>query len=232
MRSIQLITARLGEELQSKIYAGKTVYFVTSFSMKSGVEMLEPSLRAAAERGADIKILTGDYLYITQPDALKGLLSIHPAIELRLWKSKGVSFHPKAYMIETAEHEHFFVGSSNLSASAMSKGIEWNVLINDEKELFEEGTEEFMRLFYHEQTVPLNVESLIEYERNYQEFHGKHGNLAKKWTEQEEVQLMLPSEKNEEQEEFVQESLAPYGVIAPRYAQIEALEELEKRINA
>ncbi|MCA1318386.1 DEAD/DEAH box helicase family protein [Bacillus tianshenii] len=228
MRSIQLITAGLGEELQSKIYAGKTVYFVSSFSMKSGVEMIEPSLRAAAERGADIKILTGDYLYITQPDALKGLMSIHPAIEVRLWKSKGVSFHPKAYMIETAEHDHFFVGSSNLSASAMSKGIEWNVLINDEKEVFEEGTEEFMRLFYHEQTVPLNAESLAEYERNYQEFHGKYGSLAKKWTEQEEVQLMLPSEKNEEQEEFIQETPAPYGVIAPRYAQIEALEELEK----
>lgn len=228
MRSIQLITSRLGDEIQSKIYSGKTVYFVTSFSMKSGVEILTAPLRTAAERGADIKILTGDYLYITQPEALRKLLSIHSNVEVRLWKSKGVSFHPKAYMIETAEHEHFFVGSSNLSASAMSKGIEWNVLINDEKEIFEEGTEEFMRLFYHDQTVPLNGESLIEYERNYQGFHRRHDNLAKKWTEQEEVQLMLPSEKNEEPEEMVQEPPAPYTAISPRFAQIEALEELDK----
>ena len=72
------------------------------------------ALRIAAEQGADIKILTGDYLYITQPLALRNLISIHPSIEVRLWRSRGVSFHPKAYLIETQKHDHFFIGSSNL----------------------------------------------------------------------------------------------------------------------
>ncbi|MGD6959415.1 hypothetical protein ACQCWA_18175 [Rossellomorea aquimaris] len=90
---------RLGEELQDRIRIGETVYIITSFSMRSGVELLKSSLRFAAEQGADIKILTGDYLYITQPEALNSLLSKHPSIEVRLWKSKGVSFHPKAYLV-------------------------------------------------------------------------------------------------------------------------------------
>ncbi|BCB04081.1 DEAD/DEAH box helicase family protein [Bacillus sp. KH172YL63] len=228
MSSIELITSRFGEELKDRITIGKSVYIITSFSMRSGVELLKSSLRFAAEQGADIKILTGDYLYITQPEALNGLLSIHPSIEIRLWKSKGVSFHPKAYLVETAEHDHFFIGSSNLSASAMGKGIEWNVLINDEKKIFEEGSEEFMRLFYHEQTIALNAESLLEYEVSYREFHRNHGNLAKVWTEQEEVNMMLPAGKMEHSEDVVLETPAPYGEIAPRFAQIEALEELEK----
>jgi superfamily II DNA or RNA helicase len=228
MSSILLITSRLGEELQEKIRVGKTIYIITSFSMKSGVELLKSSLRFAAEQGADIKILTGDYLYITQPEALSRLHSIHPSIEVRLWKSKGVSFHPKAYLIETAEHDHFFIGSSNLSASAMGKGIEWNVLINDEKKIFDEGSEEFMTLFYHDQTTALNTESLLEYESNYNEFHRKHDNLAKVWTDQEEVHLMLPNEKEKPEEGFVRETPVPYGEVAPRFAQIEALEELEK----
>jgi superfamily II DNA or RNA helicase/HKD family nuclease len=228
MSSIELITSRLGEELKDRIRIGKTVYIITSFSMRSGVELLNSSLHFAAEQGADIKILTGDYLYITQPEALKGFLSIHPSIEIRLWKSKGVSFHPKAYLVETAEHDHFFIGSSNLSASAMGKGIEWNVLINDDKKIFEEGSEEFMRLFYHEQTIALNAESLLEYEMFYREFHRKHGDIAKVWSEQEEVNMMLPVDKKESQEGVVLETPAPYGEIAPRFAQIEALEELEK----
>lgn len=228
MSSIELITSRFGEELKERICIGKTVYIITSFSMRSGVELLKSSLRFAAEQGADIKILTGDYLYITQPEALNGLMSIHPSIEVRLWKSKGVSFHPKAYLVETAEHEHFFIGSSNLSASAMGKGIEWNVLINDEKKILEKGSEEFMRLFYHEQTIELNAESLLEYEVSYREFHRNHGNLAKVWTEQEEVNIMLPAGKMEHSEDVVLETPAPYGEIVPRFAQIEALEELEK----
>lgn len=228
MSSIELITSRLGEDLKDRIRIGKTVYIITSFSMRSGVELLKLALRFAAEQGADIKILTGDYLYITQPEALDSLFSIHPSIEVRLWKSKGVSFHPKAYLVETAEHDHFFIGSSNLSASAMGKGIEWNVLINDEKKIFEEGSEEFMRLFYHEQTIALNAESLLEYEVSYREFHRNHGNLAKVWTEQEEVNMMLPAGKMEHSEDVVLETPAPYGEIVPRFAQIEALEELEK----
>ncbi|MGD6972999.1 hypothetical protein ACQCWA_18170 [Rossellomorea aquimaris] len=39
---------------------------------------------------------------------------------------------------------------------------------------------------------------------------------------------MLPIERKESQEDVVLESPAPYGEIAPRFAQIEALEELEK----
>jgi HKD family nuclease len=65
MSSIQLITSGLGVELQEKIQRGKTIYIITSFSMKSGVELLKPSLRFSAEQESAFQILMGDYLYNT-----------------------------------------------------------------------------------------------------------------------------------------------------------------------
>ncbi|WP_430481787.1 DEAD/DEAH box helicase family protein [Rossellomorea marisflavi] len=228
MSSISLITSQLGKQLQDRLLMGKTIYIITSFSMKSGVRLLGNALKIAAEQGADIKILTGDYLYITQPLALRNLISIHPSIEVRLWRSRGVSFHPKAYLIETQKHDHFFIGSSNLSASAMKNGVEWNVLINDDKPVFEEGTEEFLRLFYDEQTIPVNNKSVQLYEADYEQYHQKHPNLATQWTKQEEVDMMLPKEEEEKSTQVIIDPPVPYGKVQPRFAQIEALEELEK----
>src|SRR5690606_1757420 len=94
--------------------SAKSIYILTSFTMKSGVELIRDSLQKAANHGADIKICTGDYLYITQPEALEALINIHENIEVRLWNSNGVSFHPKAYIIQNQQNGTLIVGSSNL----------------------------------------------------------------------------------------------------------------------
>ncbi|MCQ6277063.1 hypothetical protein JMM81_19485 [Bacillus sp. V3B] len=54
--------------------------------MKSGVNVISSALKRAVERGSDIKICTGDYLFVTQPEALKALSDIQPDIEVRLWQ--------------------------------------------------------------------------------------------------------------------------------------------------
>ncbi|MGD7022214.1 DEAD/DEAH box helicase family protein [Rossellomorea vietnamensis] len=229
MSDIQLVTSHLGKTIKGKIQSAKSVYILTSFSMKSGVRYLKNALKLAAELKADIKLLTGDYLNITQPEALKELMSIDDRIEVRLWKSGGVSFHPKAYLIETSEGEFLVVGSSNLSASALTEGVEWNLAVQQNKELFEEVQEQFMHLFYHEKTISVNNETIKEYESEYKEYHDKYPHLIRKWTEQEEIEAMLPEEDNKRKDiGEIHEPEAEYGTIEPRFAQIEALEELEK----
>jgi HKD family nuclease len=170
MSKVQLITRELGENLIEKIEEASNICILTSFIMKSGVQFLKDSLKKAAENGADIKICTGDYLYITQPDALDELLSIDERIKTRIWKSNGVSFHPKAYIFQSSDHDFLFVGSSNLSKSALNHGIEWNLSVSDEKEVFEEAQSEFLKLFFAEQTVPLNKETLEEYRGNFNRY--------------------------------------------------------------
>jgi superfamily II DNA or RNA helicase/HKD family nuclease len=232
MSKIQLITRELGSHLIEKLEEASTICILTSFIMKSGVQFLKEGLTRAAENGADIKICTGDYLYITQPEALGELLSINDRIKTRIWKSNGVSFHPKAYMFQSNEHDFLFVGSSNLSRSALNHGVEWTLSISDEKEVFDEAQTEFLNLFYAEQTVPLNKETLVEYRGNYEKHQRKYPNLTQKWTELEEIDLMLPSHKEiPDQPEIIIEPPALYGEIQPRFAQIESLEELNKTLD-
>ncbi|MEW9053064.1 MAG: hypothetical protein AB2392_18030 [Neobacillus sp.] len=98
MSKIQLITKELGVDLIDKIEDAATICILSSFVVKSGVQYLKAALKKAAQNGADIKMCTGDYLYITQPEALAELLAIDESIEIRIWKSNYISFHPKVYL--------------------------------------------------------------------------------------------------------------------------------------
>ncbi|WMJ18740.1 DEAD/DEAH box helicase family protein [Geobacillus kaustophilus] len=235
MSKVELISRRLLDKLQEQMSRSSTIYILTSFAMKSGVRLLKDSLRAAAERGADIKICVGDYLFVTQPEALRELISIHPDIEVRLYRSEGISFHPKAYLFEDTEGGYFIVGSSNLSRSALTDGVEWNLGLDKsvDEDVFAEAMEQFLKLFYAPETVPVNAETAADYEKQHQDYHQRHPNLARIWAENEEIELMLPTETEKKQEgetadkvDVVHETAAPYGTIQPRFAQVEALERL------
>jgi superfamily II DNA or RNA helicase/HKD family nuclease len=230
MSKIKLITNDLGTHLLEQIEKASTICILTSFVMKSGVAFLKDSLKKAASAGTDIKICTGDYLYITQPEGLSELLSIDDRIEVRLWKSNGVSFHPKAYLFKTDEDDILFIGSSNLSKSALGSGVEWNLAVSDEKVVFNAALQEFLNVFYADQTIPLNSETYNDYAAAYETFHKANSKFAKTWSDSEELNLMLPTQKDlPNQPDIIRDPPAEqYGDILPRFAQVEALEELQK----
>lgn len=145
MTNVQLVTNNLIHKLERYMDDAKSIYILTSFVMKSGVDVLAPLLRKAAEKNVDIKVCTGDYLYITQPDALEKLYEIHPDIEIRLWRSAGKSFHPKAYLFERESDGVMIVGSSNMSRSALTSGVEWSLLVKESvgEEAFSEAMDHF-----------------------------------------------------------------------------------------
>lgn len=232
MSNVRLITNNLGKQLLEQIETATSICILTAFVMKSGVEYIKKSLKIAADRGADIKICTGDYLFFTQPAALNDLLSIDDRIQIRLWQSNGVSFHPKAYLFQTDHQDCLLIGSSNLSKSALSNGVEWNLAVSNEKEVFEEALDQFLKTFYSKQTISLNKETLKQYTEQYDQYHVKNPNLAQKWSRMEELDLMLPSETDaQDQPETIHDQRAGYGEITPRFAQVEALEELHKTLE-
>ena len=57
-------------QLKLSMSQAKQIDIIVSFLMESGVRMLLKDLKAALERGVRIRILTGNYLGITQPSAL------------------------------------------------------------------------------------------------------------------------------------------------------------------
>ncbi len=227
--NIKLITENLADELIPGIQRATGIYILTSFVMESGVKLLQPYLKQAAERGADIKLLAGDYLFVTQPKALRRLLAIDYRLELRLWRSYGTSFHPKAYLFDYGDGQGLMiVGSSNLSHSAFKVGYEWNLAMSAEAEpyTFQQALEQFMKSLYHEQTCALHEEAVNEYEQAYSAHHSKFPELGRTHTEREESELMMPVKSDQRPSESGLIEAADMGMplLQPRPAQQMALD--------
>lgn len=120
----------LYDRLKESIGKAKKIDIIVAFLMESGVRLLVEDLKEAVEKGTVLRILCGNYLNITQPQALyllKG--SLGGKIDLRFYNVPNKSFHPKAYIFEYVDSGEIFVGSSNMSRSALTGGIEWNYRI-------------------------------------------------------------------------------------------------------
>lgn len=118
---------------------------VVAFIKPSGLHDLWSDLTEALERGANLRILTGDYLGITDPDALVKLLDLKERagnlVNLRVFNTTSASlqlsraFHPKAYIFHQRDGSGAaFVGSSNLSRSALTDGVEWNYQVVESRD--------------------------------------------------------------------------------------------------
>lgn len=114
-------------QLIHSLKKAERVDIIVSFLMESGVKMLLRELGNALDRGAKIRILTGNYLGITQPSALYLIKQkLGDRVDLRFYNEKNRSFHPKSYIFHYADYSEIYIGSSNISRSALTSGIEWN----------------------------------------------------------------------------------------------------------
>jgi superfamily II DNA or RNA helicase/diadenosine tetraphosphate (Ap4A) HIT family hydrolase/HKD family nuclease len=105
----------------------ESVDMAVAFIMKTGVAAIEEHLRDVLDRGGRVRILTGDYLGVTDPSALLRLLDLQGDLAVRVYEAGGTSFHPKAFVVTAPDGSGTaFVGSSNLSEMALRRGIEWN----------------------------------------------------------------------------------------------------------
>ncbi|XMB86582.1 DEAD/DEAH box helicase [Mycoplasmatota bacterium WC44] len=101
--------------------------FSVAFITNSGISSLINTLLSLKNRGIKGKILTTNYLTFTDPKALRRLLNFEN-IEVRLFSSG--SFHTKGYIFKKASMYTMIVGSSNLTAGALSVNREWNIKID------------------------------------------------------------------------------------------------------
>lgn len=148
-------------QLQESIRKAERIDIIVSFLMESGVRLVLKDLKDALERGARIRLLTGNYLGITQPSALYLIKKeLGNQIDLRFYIEKDRSFHPKAYIFHYADFSEIYVGSSNLSRSALTSGIEWNYRFTNKADAknFELFYQTFEELFENHSIVIDNKE--------------------------------------------------------------------------
>ena len=139
-----------------------------AFTLESGVRLVEEYFRDILERGGSIRYVTGDYLGVTEPQALRRLLDLPAGFHLKIFASKGRSFHPKAYILHNPDGASVaFVGSSNMSATALRDGVEWNyrTLSEGDGTGFDQVADAFESLFHDSRTATVDENWLAEYER-------------------------------------------------------------------
>lgn len=123
-------TDHLYQRLKESVQKAGKIDIIVAFLMESGVRLLEEDLKSAVDKGVSLRILCGNYLNITQPQALYLLKdSMGDKVDLRFYNVPNKSFHPKAYIFEYEDNSEIYIGSSNISCSALTSGIEWNYRI-------------------------------------------------------------------------------------------------------
>lgn len=197
-------------QIKMSILNADKIDIIVSFLMESGVRMILKDLKLALDRNVKIRILTGNYLGITQPSALYLIKKeLGDRIDLRFYNEKERSFHPKAYMFHYENESEIYIGSSNISRSALTSGIEWNYRFSSTADgknfrLFYDAFEDLF--FYH--SVVIDDEELKRYSKNWHK-PAVAKDLAKYDSQEEE------------------EPLKTSQLFRPRGVQIEALYALE-----
>ena len=156
-------------QLANSIKKADSVDIIVSFLMESGVKMLLGELDNALKRGAKIRILTGNYLGITQPSALYLIKhKLGDQVDLRFYNEKNRSFHPKSYMFHYKDYSELYIGSSNISRSALTSGIEWNYRFSNKTDPinYEKFYNTFVDLFENHSIV-IDDEELKKYSKNW-----------------------------------------------------------------
>jgi len=159
--------------IELRLQGASEIDILASFVQPSGLDILQSALFSALRSGARARILVGDYLYITDPEALRRLLlwmdlakeeSIDGRFEVRLAEIKSLggqpeSFHPKAWRIADQAGGMIVVGSSNLSRPALQTGVEWNLIGNvaSREEVHLELLSAFTALWDHSTVLSQNV---------------------------------------------------------------------------
>ncbi len=156
-------------QLKMSMLKASRIDMIVSFLMESGIRMILKDLKAALDRGVSIRILTGNYLGITQPSALYLIKKeLGDRVDLRFYNDKGRSFHPKSYIFHYGAIGEIYIGSSNLSRSALTSGIEWNYRFNsmNDKKNFDLFYAAFLDLFENHSIV-IDNEELARYSKGW-----------------------------------------------------------------
>lgn len=152
-------------QLKMSMAKAKQIDIIVSFLMESGVRMLLNDMKRALDRGVKIRILTGNYLGITQPSALYLIKSeLGDRVDLRLYNETSRSFHPKSYIFHYESSNEIYIGSSNISKSALTSGIEWNYRFSDtlDKKNYELFYATFEDLFLNHSIIIFSVDMFNE----------------------------------------------------------------------
>jgi len=133
-RADLLINARhepaLHEELAAELASADQVDLLCAFIKWQGLRLLLGPIEAHLHAGKPLRVITTTYVGATERRALDALSSLGAEVRIS-YEIRTTRLHAKAWLFRRRSGwDTGYVGSSNLSRSALVDGLEWNVRLS------------------------------------------------------------------------------------------------------
>lgn len=121
----------LGSELRAELSSADRVDLLCAFIRWHGLRVLEEPLLRLRDRGVRLRVITTTYVGATERRAIDELVRRFGADVRITYETQSTRLHAKAWLLRrNSGFDTAFVGSSNLSRSALVDGLEWNVRLS------------------------------------------------------------------------------------------------------
>ena len=122
----------LAAELRAELNSADSVDLICAFVMWHGLRLLESELATIKEAGVPLRVITTTYIGGTERRALDRLVREFGAEVKVQYDAARTRLHAKAWIFHrNTGYDTAYVGSSNLTTSAMLEGVEWNVRLSN-----------------------------------------------------------------------------------------------------